>query len=108
MQASHGGQAKTDTIDAHTMAARLRGGLLPQADGYPAGRRATRDLWRRRTHLRRHRAALLSHVPHPNSPDHLPDSGKHIADNANREGGAERVHDRAVHKTIAVDLARIT
>ena len=31
MQAIHGGKAKNDTIDAQTMAVRLRGGMLPQA-----------------------------------------------------------------------------
>jgi hypothetical protein len=38
----------------------------------------------------------------------LPDIGKNIASKANREGVAERFHDPAVHKTIAVDLALIT
>jgi hypothetical protein len=31
-QAIHGGKAKNETIDAHTMAVLLRGGMLPQAD----------------------------------------------------------------------------
>jgi hypothetical protein len=44
LQARHGGQAKTDTRDAHQRAALLRGGLLPQASVSPAARRATRDL----------------------------------------------------------------
>jgi hypothetical protein len=44
MKAIHGGKAKHDTIDAHKMAALLRGGMLPQASVYPAERRATRDL----------------------------------------------------------------
>jgi transposase len=108
MKAIHGGKAKHDTIDAHKMAALLRGGMLPQAYVYPAEMRATRDLLRRRTHLRRQRSALLSHVQHTNSPGHLPEIGKHIAYKANREGGAERLTDPAVHKTIAVDLALIT
>jgi transposase len=38
----------------------------------------------------------------------LPDLGKKIAYNANREGGAERFDDGAVQKTIEVDLALIT
>ena len=49
------------------MAALLRGGMLPQAYVYPAERRATRDLLRRRTHLRRKRSELLSHVQNANS-----------------------------------------
>jgi hypothetical protein len=44
LQALHGGKAKNDTRDAHKLAALLRGGLLPQASGSPAARRATRDL----------------------------------------------------------------
>jgi hypothetical protein len=33
MNASHGGQAKNDTIDAQKMAVWLRGGMRPQASG---------------------------------------------------------------------------
>src|SRR5215472_15136610 len=52
-KATHGGKAKTDKIDAHKIAALLRGGMLPQAYVYPAQMRATRDLLRRRIHLMR-------------------------------------------------------
>lgn len=38
----------------------------------------------------------------------MPAIGTKIASKANREGGAERCDDPAVHKTIAVDLALIT
>lgn len=31
MKAIHGGKAKNDTSDAHTLAVLLRGGMLPQA-----------------------------------------------------------------------------
>jgi transposase len=108
MKAIHGGKAKHDTIDSHTIAALLRGGMLPKADVYPAEMRGTRDLLRRRTPLMRKRSALLSHVQHPNSQDNLPDIGKNIAYQANRAGVAERFHDPAVQKTIEVDLALIT
>jgi transposase len=58
MKAIHGGKAKNAKIDAHQIAVLLRGGMLPQAYVYPAERRATRDLWRRRCHLVHKRAAL--------------------------------------------------
>jgi transposase len=48
MKALPGGQATHDTIDAQNSAVRRRGGRLPQASVYPAERRATRDLLRRR------------------------------------------------------------
>jgi transposase len=70
--------------------------------------RATRDLLRRRTHLRRTRADLLAPVQQTNSQDHLPEIGKKIAYKANRAGVAERCDDAAVRKTIEVDLALIT
>jgi Transposase len=108
IQAIHGGKAKNDKSDSQKIAALLRGGMLPQADVSPAKRRATRDLLRRRTPLRRKRAALLSHVHNTNSPYNLPDIGKQIADKANREGVAERCNDPAVQKTIESDLALIT
>jgi transposase len=107
-KALHGGQAKNDNIDAQKIAVLLRGGMLPQAAVSPAERRATRDLLRRRTPLMRKRADLLAHVQQTNSPYHVPEIGKQIADTANRDGVAERCDDPAVHKTIAVDLSRIT
>jgi hypothetical protein len=79
MKAIHGGKAKNDKIDSHKMAALLRGGMLPQASGYPAAMRATRDLLRRRIHLMRKRAELLAHVQNTNSQYHLPEIGKKIA-----------------------------
>ena len=57
-KASHGGKAKNDKIDAHKIAVWFRGGMLPQAYGYPAEMRATRDLLRRRCPLVRKRAEL--------------------------------------------------
>jgi len=108
MKAIHGGKAKHDTIDAHKIAALLRGGMLPQTDVYPAAMRATRDLLRRRTHLMRQRAELLAHVQQPNSQYNLPEIGKKIADKANRDGVAERFADPAVQKNIEVDLALVT
>jgi transposase len=108
MKAIHGGKATHDKIDSHKMAALLRGGMLPKASVYPAQMRATRDLLRRRTHLMRNRSALLSHVQKTNRQYTLPEIGKKMAYQANREGVAERFSDPAVHKTIGVDLALIT
>ncbi|HSF34083.1 MAG TPA: IS110 family transposase [Candidatus Tectomicrobia bacterium] len=108
MKAIHGGKAKHDTLDSHKIAVLLRGGMLPQASGYPADMRATRDLLRRRTHLMRTRAELLAHVHNTTSQYNLPEIGKKIAYKANRDGVAERFADPAVQKTIEVDLALIT
>ena len=47
-------------------------------------------------------------MQHTNSPYTLPEIGKNIAYQANRDGGAERLQAAAVRKTIAVDLALIT
>ena len=107
-KAIHGGKAKNDKIDAQKLAARLRGGMLPQASVSPAPRRATRDLLRRRTPLRRKRSELLAHVHNTHSQYHWPEIGKKMAYKANRTGVAERFSDPAVHKTIAVDLTLIT
>jgi transposase len=107
MKAIHGGKAKNDKIDAHKIAVLLRGGMLPQADVYPAEMRATRDLLRRRMHLTRQRAELLTHVQQTNWQDHRPELGQKIADKANRHGVAARFPDPAVQKSVAVDLALI-
>jgi transposase len=55
----------------------------------------------------RQRAALLAHIQHTNSQDHLPEIGKTLADKTNRVGVAERLPDLAVQKRIAGDLALI-
>jgi transposase len=107
MKAIHGGKAKNDKIDAHKIAVLLRGGMLPQAYVYPAAMRATRDLLRRRMHLMRKRAELLAHIHNTNSQYNLPEIGKKLAYQANRDGVAERFPDPAVHKSIEVDLALI-
>jgi transposase len=107
MKASHGGQANNDTIDSQKIAVLLRGGLLPQASGSPAQRRAPRDLLRRRLPLRRKRAALLAHIQKTTSQYPLPAMGKQLADKGNRDGVAERFCDPAVQKSVAVDLALI-
>jgi transposase len=107
MKAIHGGKAKNDKIDAHKIAVLLRGGMLPQAYVYPAVMRATRDLLRRRMHLMRKRAELLTHIQNTNSQYNLPEIGKKIAYKANRDGVAERFPDPAVQKSIEVDLALI-
>src|SRR5882724_1275851 len=108
MQAIHGGKAKNDTIDAHTIAVLLRGGMLPQASVSPAERRATRDLLRRRMPLARTRGALRAHVHKTNRQSTLPAIGTKIADKAHREGMAARCADPAVHKSLAGALALIT
>jgi transposase len=108
MQAIHGGKAKHEKIASQKIAALLRGGMLPQASVYPAEMRATRDLLRRRTPLMRKRAELLAHVQKTTSQYNLPESGKKIAYQANRDGVAERFEAAAVQKTMAVDLGLIT
>ena len=82
--------------------------MVPQAYVYPAEMRATRDLLRRRTPLRRKRAELFAPVQNTNSQYTLPEIGKKIAYKANREGVAERCDDPAVQKTMAIDLELIT
>jgi transposase len=105
MKAIHGGKAKNDKIDAQKIAVLLRGGMVPQAYVYPAAMRATRDLLRRRIHLTRKRAELLTHIQQTNSQYNLPEIGKKIAYKANRSGVAERFADPAVQKSVEVDLA---
>jgi len=60
---------KNDPIDAPKLAVLLRGGMLPQAYGYPAEMRATRDLLRRRRHLTRKRAEVLAPIQPTNRQD---------------------------------------
>jgi transposase len=56
----------------------------------------------------RQRAEWLAHVQQTTSPYNLPEIGRNIADNANRDGVAERVAELAVPKPLEVDLALLT
>ena len=107
MKAIPGGKAKTDQLEAHTLAVLLRGGRLPQAYVYPAAMRAPRDLLRRRMPLMRKRAELLTHLQQTHRQDNLPEIGQKLASPAKRVGGAERCADPAVHQRSEVDLAWI-
>src|SRR5229473_5318507 len=107
MKAIHGGKAKNDKLDAQKIAVLLRGGMLPQAYVYPAERRATRALLRRRCPLMRKRAELLAHRQNTNSQYHLPEIGKKVAYKANRAGVEAHFPDPRVRKTIEVDVALI-
>jgi hypothetical protein len=107
LQAIHGGKAQNAKIDAPQSAVLLRGGRLPQASVSPADRRAPRNLLRRRMSLRRRRAAWLTHIHHPTSQSNLPEMGQTIADQANREGVAERFPDPAGPQSLAVARERI-
>jgi transposase len=70
--------------------------------------RATRDLLRRRIHLRRQRSERLAQVPNTHRQDNLPEMGQKLADTATRDGVAARVADPAVQQRIAVDVALLT
>lgn len=108
MRAIHGGKAKNDRIDAYKIAALLKGGMFPTAYVYPREMRATRDLMRRRNHLMRKRAELLSHIQNTNSQYNLPEFGHRISrSHCQREGIAERFADAEVAKAIEVDCALI-
>jgi hypothetical protein len=107
MKAIHGGKAKHETIEAQKIAVLRCGGLLPQADVYPAERRATRDLRRRRLHRTRQRAEWLAHLQQTHSQDHLPEIGQKLAYHANRDGVADHFLEPAVQTSIEVELARI-
>lgn len=107
MKAIHGGKAKNDKVDAYKIATLLRGGMMPMAYVYPADMRATRDLLRRRTHLVRQRAQLLSHVQNTNHQYNLPEIRKNIGKKGNRVGLVQRFSDVSVQKSIELDLGLI-
>ena len=62
MKAIHGGKAKNDRIDSKKIALLLQGGMFPLAYVYPKGKRAMRDLLRRRLHFVRLRGELFAHI----------------------------------------------
>ena len=104
LKAVHGGKTKNDRIDAHKIAALLRGGNVPIAYAYPAHMRATRDLLRRRTHLMRKRAELVTHVQNTSSQYNLPSPGK-LTFQRQRVGVAETFSDPGVRRNVELDLS---
>lgn len=107
MRAIHGGKAKNDRIDAHKIAALLRGGMLPQAYVYPQAMRATRDLMRRRNYLMRQRAELLAHITNTNHQYNLSALGVRPARPAERSGLAAHFVEPSVRKSVQADLSLI-
>ena len=107
MRAIHGGKAKNDRIDAHKIAALLRGGMIPQAYVYPPQMRATRDLLRRRNHLTRKRGELIAHIHNTISQYNLPPLDHRIDKRCDRQGLLAHFPDPQVQNSIALDLAMI-
>ena len=107
MKAIHGGKAKNDRIDSKKIAAIMRGGTFPMAYVYPADMRATRDLLRRRNHLARKRADLLSHIQNTNSQYNMEPFGAKITYKKNRAGVAEQFTDPDVRMSMEADLELI-
>jgi transposase len=107
MKAIHGGKAKNDRIDSRKIAALMRGGTFPMAYVYPAKMRATRDLLRRRNHLTRKRADLLSHIQNTNSQYNMEPFETNISYKRNRAGVAEQFVDLDVRMSMEADLELI-
>lgn len=104
MKAIHGGKAKNDKIDSKKIAVLLRGGMIPQSYVYPEKMRATRDLMRRRNHLMRKRAELLSHIQNTNSQYNLDESFGCIAVPKKRGDIVGAFDHPAVKKSMEVNL----
>jgi transposase len=107
MRAIHGGKAKNDRIDAHKIAALLKGGMIPQAYVYPPEMRATRDLMRRRNHLMRKRSELIAHIQNTISQYNLPPFEGRIRKRHERDGLLAHFPDVQVRNSVALDLAVI-
>jgi len=107
MKAIHGGKAKNDRIDSRKIAALMRGGTFPMAYVYPAKMRATRDLLRRRNHLTRKRADLISHIQNTNSQYNMEPFEANISYKKNRIGVAEQFVDPDVRMSMEADLEMI-
>src|SRR5574341_1733207 len=107
MKAIHGGKAKNDRIDAHKIAALLRGGMIPEAYVYPPEMRATRDLLRRRLYLVRRRGQLLAHIQNTHHQYNLPEPSRKLIYRSNRAGIPEQFPDPSVRKSLEADFALI-
>lgn len=103
MKAIHGGKAKNDKIDSFKIATLLRGGMFPRAYVYPKKMRATRDLLRRRNHLSRKKAELMSHVQNTLHQYNLPALGSSLKYKHTRESAKGIFPDRSVQRAVDLD-----
>lgn len=89
MKAISGGKTRNDRKDAEKIVMLLRSGMFPQAYVYPKAYRATRDLLKRRMHLMRKRAELLSHIENTRHQYNLPSFEKSTSYERDRQHVAE-------------------
>jgi hypothetical protein len=106
-RALHGGQAQHDRLEAHKIAVLLRGGLLPHASVDPRRRRATRELLRRRNHLRPKRAEWSAHLHKTARQSTRGAPMGRSATPPHRRGLLARVEHRGGQQTMAVDVALV-
>ena len=104
MKGIYGGKAKNDRIDAHKIAMLTRGGMFPVAYVYPPKMRSTRDLLRRRMHLSRKRAELLTHIQNTAYQYNIADFENRPCRKSEREGIVKLFPDTSVQKSIQLDL----
>lgn len=104
MKAIHGGKAKNDKIDSYKIASLMRGGNFPLAYNYPAEKRSTRDLLRRRTHIMRHGADLKAHVVNTDSQYNLPAQSLNLKNVSARESLRHHYDDPIIQRMIALDM----
>ncbi|MFC6672295.1 IS110 family transposase [Marinobacterium aestuariivivens] len=104
MRAIHGGKAKNDKIDLLKIAKLLKSGMFPLAYNYPEPMRATRDLLRRRMHLMRKRAELLTHIKNTNSQYNLEPIDLNLRYVQNRTLMQDRFEDPSVQRSVDMDL----
>jgi len=107
MKAIHGGKAKNDRIDSYKIASLIRGGTFPVAYVYPRGMRSTRDLLRRRMHLMRKRAELLTHIHNTNTQYNYPEIGKNLRYKSNRKLVDGRFSDPSAQRSVDLDIQLI-
>ena len=102
-----GGMSKRSPRVSRQLAEALHAGVLPSSYVYPAARRSTRDLLRRRMSLQRKRAQLLSHLRTVGHQYSLSSLHRNLHHRNHRRGLAERFHERAVKMSTEADLALI-
>ena len=101
MKAIHGGKSKNDRKDAATLAGLLRSGYFPLAYVYPAAKRDTRNLLRRRSFFVRHRAQLITHIQILNAQYNLPPFEKKLTYKGNR---TEAITERFTHPSTKLSV----
>ena len=107
MKAVHGAKVKNDSIDSQKIALLALSGMFPLGYSYPRGKRAVRNLLRRRLYLAQQRADFFCHIQLINNQINNPVLGRITKSNYKKKNLLDLFPDPHMKKSISSNLSLI-